>query len=178
MRQLFSVGKVGTVVDAVCLGLEKRRGGEEVTVVKLTLRIDPFDAKLAAAIDEGLGGDSNVRASAFTLSTGDPKPHLERLNMSLDCPRQRMDLCSTPDTDAQVCFDQVKVSGFYVRAQKDAASLTAVLTASFGPASAAELATAMHYFRKQVFITWLEAEPSMAFDEPDEDADDDAGDVQ
>lgn len=165
-QRLFSVGKVGVFLDAVALGKEKRVGGAETTVLKLTCRIDPFTPELASAIDDGLGGDTNVRASVFRLSDGSPKPHLERLDMSLDCPRQRVDLYASPDTDSsRICFDQVKVSGFYVRAQKDSAALSAVVTLSFGPFGRDEMEACAQYFRAQFFASFHEAEPTLAFDE-------------
>lgn len=171
-QRLFSVGKVGVFVDTVSLGKEKRKGGDEATVLKLACRVDPFTSELAAAIDEGLGGDTNVRASVFRLNDAKPKPHLERLDMSLDCPRQRVDLYASPDTDSsRICFDQVKVSGFYVRAQKDSAALTAIFTLAFGPFGKDELEAATQYFRNQMFCSFHAAEPSLAFDE-DEDEDD------
>lgn len=52
-QRLFSIGKVGLFVDAVALGKEKRKNGEEATVLKLTLRCEPFTRELAAAIDDG-----------------------------------------------------------------------------------------------------------------------------
>lgn len=169
-QTLFNVGKVGMFVDAVQLGVEKRRGGEETTVLKLTLRVEPFDAKLASAIDEGLGGDSNVRASLFKLTDGTPKPHIERVAFNLDCPRQRMDIYASPDTDtSRLCFDQVKVSGCYVRTSKDSAALTAVFTVAFGPFGRDELEAAQLYFRSQMFVTWVEAEPMFDLDGEDED---------
>lgn len=168
-QTLFNVGKVGMFVDAVQLGVEKRRGGEETTVLKLTLRVDPFDAKLASAIDEGLGGDSNVRASVFKLTDGTPKPHIERVAFNLDCPRQRMDIYASPDTDSsRLCFDQVKVSGCYVRTSKDSAALTAVFTVAFGPFGRDELEAVQQYFRSQMFVTWVEAEPMFDLDGDDE----------
>jgi len=178
-QTLFNVGKIGMFVDAVQLGVEKRRGGEETTVLKLTLRVDPFDAKLASAIDEGLGGDSNVRASVFKLTDGSPKPHIERVAFNLDCPRQRMDIYASPDTDtSRLCFDQVKVSGCYVRAQKDSAALTAVITVAFGPFGRDEMEAAQAYFRSQMFVTWVEAEPSLAFDDDADGNIEDPGDLE
>lgn len=169
-QKLFSVGKVGLFVDAVALGKEKRTGGEEATVLKLTLRCEPFTRELAAAIDDGLGGDHNVLASIFKLNSPEPKPHLERVNLSLDCPRQRMDLYASPDTDSsRICFDQVKISGFYVRAQKDSTALTAIFSAAFGPFSKDELEAATQYFRNQMFVSFVEAEPSLMFDEDDQE---------
>ncbi|MCC6349484.1 MAG: hypothetical protein IT347_07835 [Candidatus Eisenbacteria bacterium] len=172
---MFSVGKVGMFVEAVQLGVEKRRGGDEVTVLKLTLKVDPFTPELAAAIDEGLGGDSNVRTSVFKMTDGTPKPHIERVAFNLHCPRQRMDLYASSDTDsARLCFDQVRVNGCYVRVQKDSRALAAVFSVAFGPVGPTELAAAQQYFHAQCFVSWSEAEPSFDFDDESEDDADDA----
>lgn len=172
MQRLFNVGKVGLFVDAVALGKEKRKNGEEATVLKLTLRCEPFTRELAAAIDDGLGGDHNVLGSVFKLHSPEPKPHIERVALSLDCPRQRLDLYASPDTDSsRLCFDQVKIGGFYVRTQKDSDAIAAVFTASFGPFGRDEMEACAQYFRAQAFITFSEAEPSLAFGDDDEDAD-------
>lgn len=40
-QRLFAVGKVGVFVDAVAMGKEKRKGGEECTVLKLVCRVEP-----------------------------------------------------------------------------------------------------------------------------------------
>lgn len=171
-QKLFAVGKVGLFVDAVALGKEKRKGGEEATVLKLTLRCEPFSRELAAAIDEGLGGDHNVLASIFRLNSPEPKPHLERVNLSLDCPRQRIDLYASPDTDSsRLCFDHVRISGFYVRTSNDTNVLAAVFTASFGPFGRDEMEACAQYFRAQLFATFSEAEPSLLFDEGEAPAD-------
>lgn len=172
-QRLFNIGKIGLFVDAVALGKEKRKNGEEATVLKLTLRCEPFTRELAAAIDEGLGGDHNVLGSVFKLGSPEPKPHIERVALSLDCPRQRLDLYASPDTDSsRLCFDQVKIGGFYVRTQKDSDAIAAVFTASFGPFGRDEMEACAQYFRAQAFITFSEAEPSLAFgdDEDDEEA--------
>lgn len=172
MQRLFNVGKVGLFVDAVALGKEKRKNGEEATVLKLTLRCEPFTRELAAAIDDGLGGDHNVLGSVFKLHSPEPKPHIERVALSLDCPRQRLDLYASPDTDSsRLCFDQVKIGGFYVRTQKDSDAIAAVFTASFGPFGRDEMEACAQYFRAQAFITFSEAEPSLAFGDDDADAD-------
>ena len=61
-QRLFSVNKVGLFCDGYGPATEKRRG-ETTTIIKANFRIQPFDAKLATAIDEGLADQSGVRAS-------------------------------------------------------------------------------------------------------------------
>jgi hypothetical protein len=63
-QRLFSVPKVGLFLDSYKPAIEKRRG-EEVKVIQMTLRLQPFDGKLARAIDDGVGEDSNVKVTLF-----------------------------------------------------------------------------------------------------------------
>src|SRR4051794_35603895 len=53
-QQLFSAHKIGLFCDQIVHGIEKRRG-DDVKVITLTLRAQPFDAKLATALDDGVG---------------------------------------------------------------------------------------------------------------------------
>jgi hypothetical protein len=165
MQRLFSVPKVGLFCDTYKPGMEKRRG-EEVAIVTLTLRVQPFDAKLATSIDDGLGDDSGVRPGLFRLNNAEPKPHIKTLGFRLDCPRQRMIIFATPDTDgSRFAFDQVKISGTYARDQKDVAGFAFVFNASFGPVGRDELEFVHSWYRGQKFVTFEEAEPSIAFED-------------
>lgn len=167
--RLFDIGKIGLFVDAVALGKEKRKRGEEATVLKLTLRCEPFTREHALAIDNGLQGDHGVVAAVFKLGTPEPKPHIDRVNLSLDCPRQRIDLYASPDTESsRICFDQARIDGFYVRTSKDSSALSAVFTASFGPFGRDEMEAAALYFRSQFWAAFSEADPSLLFDDDDD----------
>jgi hypothetical protein len=175
MPKLFSVAKVGLFLDGYSPGTEKRRGEVE-KVVNLTLRVQPFDAKLAIAIDDGLGGDTNVRALLFQLTTTDPKPHLERVQVGLGCPRQTLHIFAAPDTDdARLVLSQVKITGTYARTQKDLNGYAFVFKASVGPVGRDDLEFIHHWYGNQQFVTFEEAEPGL-FDE-DEDTEGDGVDV-
>lgn len=167
MQRLFNVGKVGMFLDSYTPGIEKR-DGDDVKVVHLTFRVQPFDAKLATAIDEGLQGSTTVRTMVFRMDdAGSPKPHLERLNFSLDCPRQNLHIYETPDTEeSRIALLQCKMSGFYVRTQKDTAALALVCRATFGPVGRDELELLHRLYRGQMFITFEESEPAL-FEEGD-----------
>jgi hypothetical protein len=168
-QRLFSVPKVGLFLDSYAPGIEKRRD-EEVSILKLTLRVQPFDSKLATAIDDGLGDDSAVRSNLFKLSSGEPKPHLDQAAFSLGCPRQQLQVYAAPDApEARIAFNQVKISGTYARTQKDVDGFAFVLKASFGPVGRDELEYVHAWFRTQRFVTFEEAEPGMFDDEADDD---------
>lgn len=165
MQRLFSVPKIGLYLDGFAPGVEKRRE-ETVKIIKATFRLQPFDAKLATAVDDGLSDNSGVRAALFKLSSVDPKPHIERLNFGLSCPRQNMEVFASPDTDeSRIALLQVKIGGVYARTQKDLDGYAFVFTGSFGPLDRATLEFLQHWYTSQQFVTFTESEPSLAFSE-------------
>lgn len=171
-QKLFSVPKVGIFLDTFQPGTEKRRG-ETVSVIKATFRVQPFDAKLATSIDDGLDDNSGVRASLFKLSSVEPKPHIERLNFSLSCPRQNMEMFASPDTDeSRIAFLQVRIGGTYARVQKDVNGFAFVFTGTFGPVDRDTLHYLQGWYGTQRFVNFAQAEPSLKFS--DEERDDDA----
>lgn len=165
-QRLFSVPKTGLFLDKYTPGVEKR-DGDEVKIVTLSLRCQPFDAKLATAIDEGLGDDSAVRANLFKLSTTEPKPHIDRVNLTLGCPRQNLIVFASSDTlDSRIAFLQAKISGTYARTSKDVDGYAFVFKASFGPIGREEQEFIHYWFRSQLFVTFDESEPVL-WDEAD-----------
>lgn len=171
MQRLFATGHVPVTCKGFTPGVEKRRG-ETTKIITLTLVVDPFDATLASSVDEGLGGDSNVRQSLFELSTPSAKAHLENVALSLGCARQNLHIYAAPDIEqARLMLAQVKISGVTAKRQKDGDVYALVFKASFGMASRDELEAVQHWFGAQQFVTFEEAEPGLF-----EDIDDDAGD--
>jgi hypothetical protein len=174
MQRLFSVSKVGLFLDKYAPGVEKRKG-EEVKVVTLTLRAAPIDAKLATAIDDGIGGDSNVRASLFKLGHPDVKPHIDRVQFSLGCPRQNLTVFATPDTtDARLMLGQVRIAGTYARTQKDRNGYDFIFRGSLGPVGRDELEFIHDWCRSQRFVSFDESEPLL---DTEDDGDDEGTDA-
>ena len=167
-QRLFEVGKVGCFVDSYGPGVEKRRG-ETVSTITVKLRVQPFDAKLATALDAGVGEDCNIRATVFSLNTADPKPNFTRHDFKLALARQNLSIFASPDTeDARVMLLQAKISGTYVRTQKDVSALALVMKATFGPVGRDELELIHSLHRSQAFITFEESEPLFELEEDDE----------
>ncbi len=175
MQQLFSVAKIPVFLDTYAPGLEKRPVNEQIKVLTMTLRVSPFDAKLATAIDDGVGEDSNVRATLFKLGNPDVKPHVERVNFSLGCPRQNLIIFATPDSPkARIGLLQVKIAGTYARTQKDRNGYDWVFRASVGPVGREEQEFLHDWYRTQRFVTFEQAEP-MLETEDGGDGDDEPG---
>ncbi|MGE3840087.1 MAG: hypothetical protein AB7I50_00725 [Vicinamibacterales bacterium] len=168
-QQLFSAGKIGLYLDDYGPGTEKRRD-ESVKIIKATFRLQPFDAKLATLVDDGLSDNSGVRAALFKLSSAEMKPHIERLNFNLSCPRQNMEIFASPDTDeSRIALLQVKIGGVYARVQKDLDGFAFVFTGTFGPIDRNTLEYIHDWHGTQRFVTFEESEPSFEFSESDDE---------
>lgn len=176
MNRLFSVSKVGVFFDSYSPAVEKRRGGE-VSVLQVRMRVEPFDAKLASSLDDGVGGDSNIKATVFSLNTGDPKANFTRHDFRLGLPRQTVEIFATPDTETcRVALAQGKVSATYVRSEKDTNALALALKFTFGPVGRDELELIHQLHRQQAWLTFSESEP-MFDEELDDDGDPDDEDA-
>lgn len=164
-QKLFKSGKVGCFVDTYSPGIEKRRS-EETSILTIKFRVQPFDAKLATLLDDGVGDDSNIKATVFNLSTAEPKPNFTRHDFKLGLARQNMHLFASPDTeDARVMLPQVKITGTFVRSQKDNNALALIFKASFGPVGRDELELIHSLHRSQTFIKFEESEPLFEVEE-------------
>lgn len=173
MQTLFSVPKIGLFVETYHPVKEKRRD-DEVVCIRIKFRVQPFDAKLATSIDDGL--DAGVRALLFKLHTVDPKPTIGGLKLNLDCPRQNIELFATPDTDdSRLVLLQTKISG--ANAQEKDAVFVFYFEGTHGPVDRDTLEYVHSLVGKQIFATFTESEPSIEFSatEPEDD-EDEAGD--
>jgi hypothetical protein len=163
--RLFEVGKIGCFCDAITHSIETRRDAE-VKILTLTLRVSPFDAKLARAMPDG------VRETLFKINKPDPKPNLRRVAFGALCDdRQVLTIYAAPDTsDPSFALDQVKISGTYAKVDKNRNNFEFVFKASFGPAGRDELEAVQAWLLSQRFVSFEPAEPGM-FDDDEEDAD-------
>ena len=172
MQTLFSVPKVGLFVDTYHPVKEKRRD-DEVMCIRIKFRVQPFDAKLATSIDDGI--DAGVRGLLFKLNNPDAKPVIGMLKLKLDCPRQNIELFATPDTDeSRLVLLQTKIAGTYARDQKDISGFAFCFDATHGPVDRATLEYVHSLVGKQVFGVFTESEPDLAFS--DEEVEDDVND--
>lgn len=161
MQRLFNVAKIGVFLDGYTPGTEKRRE-EDVKVIHLSLRVQPFDVKHAIAIDDGLANGTNIRGALFNLSTDEPKPHVERVGLNLGCPPQLLRIYEAPDaTEARLALLQVKIGGAYARRQKNVNGWAFCFRATVGPLGRDELESLHHWFLHQKFVEFEEAEPSI-----------------
>jgi hypothetical protein len=168
-HKLFDVGKVGLTLDAIAHTTEKRKDGEQ-KVVQLTLRVAPFDAKLATALHPA------VRQTLFKLNNPDAHEHLARVNFSLGVPRQFIELyASTDSPKATMGLDHVLITGIYARVEKGMHNMfVLVFKGTLGPVSDKELGFLENWRNTMKFGTFDEADASDLFIDADEDDEDDA----
>jgi hypothetical protein len=164
--KLFNVAKVGLYLDTITHATEKRQDAE-VKIVTLTLRVQPFDVQLAAAMPDG------VRATLFKMTSGDPKDTLRRVDFALGVPRQNLHIFAAPDTgQPSIVLTQVKIGGTYARTEKAVSGYGFVVKASFGPVGRTELEYICDWHLGQRFVTFEEAEPGFFDSDETEDEDD------
>jgi hypothetical protein len=174
-QRLFATGKVPMFLDTITHATEKRRG-EDVKIVTLALRVQPFDQELASSLDEGVQADGGIKPLIFTLSKAEPKSIVRRLDVALGCPRQQLMVFASLDTVKEsIAFDQVKIAGTYVRTQKDVDGYAFAFKASFGPLGRRELEFIQDWHLSTRFVTFDQAEPSLEFENTADD--DDAADM-
>lgn len=178
MNRLFETTKVGCFVDKYAPAVEKRKSGE-TTVLQVHLRVQPFDAALASSLDNGVGGDSNIRATIFNLNSGEPRKRFTRHDFKLEIERQTLELYASPDTElCRIALSQAKITGCYVRTEKDINALAFCFKAVFGPVGRDELEIVHALHRLQTFITFVESEPLLDEEEdPFDDGDEDLSDA-
>jgi len=155
--------KLGLFCDTFNPATEKRRE-DEVKVVRVSLRVQPLTAELAASIDP------IVRRTLFRQQHPDPTPYMHEVTFALDVPRQLLRIYASPDSArAAIAFDQVHIGKLRTRREKDVNGWALVFKVTFGPCSAAELAYVQDWYGTQRFVEFTPAEASLDFAEGDED---------
>jgi len=108
----------------------------------------------------------------------DPKPHLQRVNFSLGCPRQNLHIFASPDTEeARLMLDQCRISGTCARTEKNVNGYAFVFKASYGPVGRTEQEYIHEWMLTQPFVTFEESEPSLEFEEDGGDDSDELTDA-
>jgi hypothetical protein len=93
------------------------------------------------------------------------------VSFALGCPRQNLRIYASPDTKtSRIALLQCKISGTYARKQKDINGFAFIFKASIGPVGREEHEYIHEWMLGQRFVTFEESEPSMEFDNEDEDA--------
>ena len=162
--QFIDLDKVGVYLDAVGLRLEKTKDTEH-KVIDLTLRVQPFTAELAAALDP------DVRALLFNLTDAAPKPKLKAAELKLPVPRQHIDVYLLPseqsNAHAQITLLDADISDPRVRTEKGVDGYALIFYATFGPVGREELEYVVNWYTQQRFLTFRQAQPTLALEDKD-----------
>jgi hypothetical protein len=177
--KLFTTAKIGMHCDGIGHKLETRKD-HEVKIVTLTLRVQPFTAQLAAALDPDWYGFA--KRVLFKQANGEPFEDLKAIEFKAPPDRQQLIVFASVDTvRASIAFDQAKVTKVRARTEKGVDGFALVIGVSFGPVGKRELEYVNHWYTEQRFVTFEAAEPSLEFQgeqDDDEDDDDETEDAQ
>jgi len=164
--ELFTVGKIGCYLDAITHRLDKRKGvGDDVKIIDLKLRIQPFTAQMAAALDPSLY--AFVRRMLFRQGDGAPLTDYKAIEFKppSDRDRQLLTVFASPDTtQASIAFHECKVGKLIARGQKNVDGWALIVRVNFGPVDKAELEYVNDWYTEQRFVTFKPAHPSLDFD--------------
>ena len=153
--KLFDLPKIGLYLDTITHGTETRRE-EDVKIVTLVLRVQPFTPQLATVMAEG------VKTTLYRLNDASAKDYLKRVDFALGVPRQNLTIYAAPDVvDASIAFTQARITQTYARTEKGVAGFAFIIKASFGPLGRAELEFIQEWHLSQRFVSFEEAEPGM-----------------
>lgn len=167
---LFTVPKIPVCCEGITHRLETRKSGE-TKVVDLTLKVQPFNGQLAAALDPNEYGF--VKRVLFKMDSGDPTVDLRAAEFTPPGDRQRLTCFATTDSvEPSIVLDQVKVTKLSARRGKKAHGWTLTIGVSFGPLGRNELEYVNRFYTGQAFITFEEADPSLDFADDEESEDD------
>jgi hypothetical protein len=165
--RLFNADGIGVYLDDIGHRVEKN-DGNEVKMVDLTLRVQPFTPDLAVSLDP------DVRALLFNMTDAAPKPKIKAMHFNLTVPRQAMTVALLPPGTADNTgrlFSDVEITDPRARTEKGVDGFALVFYASLGPLSAADLEYVCEWLTQQRFLTFHPQEPALNFDAA-EDAED------
>ena len=159
MKLFDDVDRVGCYLDHIAHRVEKTKGGDEVKMIDLTLRVQPFTPDLAAALDP------DVRALLFRLDDAEPKPKIKALDFALTVPRQILRVYPVPEIDnGGMAFDDVEISDPRARTEKNVDGFALVLYASLGPLTPDQLEFVCEWLTEQRFVAFDPQTPAFDFD--------------
>ena len=163
--RFFDDDDIGCYLDDIGHRVEKTKDGKELRMVDLTLRVQPFTAELAHALD----GD--VRALLFTLGDALPKDKIKAIHFALTVPRQALTVRLLPESDgAALLLSDAEISGLRARTEKGVDGFALVFYVSVGPIGARDLEYFVGWHTQQRFVTFHPQEPVLDFDHAPEPA--------
>ena len=157
--RLFDDDRIGCYLDHIDHRVEKTKNGDEVKMIDLTLRVQPFTPELAVSLDP------DVRALLFNLSDGEPKSKIKALHLALPVSRQQLQVHLLPETADRAgrAFLDVEISDPRARTEKGVDGFALVFYASFGPVGADELEYICEWLTQQRFVTFVPQQPVLDF---------------
>jgi hypothetical protein len=155
--RFFDDDKVGCYLDDIGHRVEKTKDGNEIKMVDLTLRVQPFTPELAVSLDP------DVRSLLFNLTDATAKAKIKALHFNLITPRQALAVYLLPESLEGIQFSDVEITEPRARTEKGVDGYGLVFYASLGPVSAGDLEYICNWHTQQRFITFQPQEPALNF---------------
>jgi len=141
--------KLPVFLDTISHRIEKTKDGE-VKMTDLTLRVQPFQADDATAINH------EMRALLWTLNSAEQRKVIASIGFNLKPERQQIEVYVLPEMDdPNLALVDVDISGVRVACEKDVDGYKLVFYASFGPAGARELEYVQEWLGHQRFLSFF-----------------------
>jgi hypothetical protein len=154
--RFFDDEKIGVFLDDIGHRIERTKDGQEIKMVDLTLRVQPFTPELAVSLDP------DVRALLFSMNDATPKPKIKAMEFKLPTPRQTIAVFLLPELDtAQLDFTDVEITSPRARTEKGIDGFALIFYASIGPLSARELESICDWLTQQRFLTFQPQQPAL-----------------
>jgi hypothetical protein len=159
--RLFDQDKIGCYLDGINHRVEKTTGGDQIKMIDLTLRVQPFTAELASALD------LDAHAELFRLNDASQKEIVKAIEFAISVPNQRMMIYAVPDIpDASLVLHDAEISSVRARTQKDVDGYALIFYASVGPIEPDQLDYICRWHTEQRFITFEKQQAALDFDPP------------
>ena len=161
--RLFDTDRIGCYLDHIDHRIEKTSEGDEIKMIDLTLRVQPFTPELAVALDP------DVRALLFTMTDAAPKPKIKALSFELTVPRQALAIYLMPESEVgALALADIEISGLRARTEKGVDGFGLVFYASFEHSNSEELEYLCEWLTQQRFLTFTAQQQALPFERGDQ----------
>jgi hypothetical protein len=154
--RLFDTDHVGCWLDTIGHRVE-----DDVKVLDLTLRVEPFTPELAVSLD------SDVRSFLFNLSNPTPRRKIHAMEFALPVDPQVVTVRLVPElATGELALDECTVAK--VRAKRDDGEFVLAFRLSLERPSSKQLEYVNAWHTEQRFLTFRPRDPELDFDADDD----------
>ena len=153
--RLFDHDHLECWLDTIAHRVDK----DDVKVLDLTLRVEPFTAELATGIDE------DFRTLLFSAKKPVPKPNIKSMEFIMPIAPQRLLVRVARDVAAgELALNDCAIDKIRAKRPKDKSEYLFTCRASLLRPSARELEFVIKWHTESRFVTFVELQADLAFD--------------